>query len=703
MEQYNLSQAKKTLVRRIVLAGTSSPDHLTDDNTAQQLNDNPAHAIATIYKISASSLQSHLEPKLHEHYKLSPKDREIWDESYREEYFGLHNDTHTWQYISEEEYQNMKHILGRPLPTMAISKIKRDAHGNPIRAKYRIVILGNLDPHNWTKSDCFVPVLSALELRLLLSIATHHKVIPKQCDAVQAFCQTTLPSTERYVCTPPKGCPLTPPPKTYLLLKKTLYGLKRSPRHWYETAKNALQQLNLTPCPNAPCILTGNIIPHKAPLYVGMYVDDFLYFSTDPTVEQAFEQMITTKTNLQVDFNGPLHHFLGIKFSHIKHDDGNLTIHLSQEADIQQLLQDNNMHTSSTITKPTPYRSGHPVDSVPTADIPPPQRMEIEMKLRAILGSLNWLSTQTRPDIATITNLIAQYQSHPSPGHLEAAKYVLRYLKGTANLGISFTSMPQSSLESFVKFPIDPSTLLPFSDANWGPQDASVPKANDPPQEVELFKSRSISGFLLWLGGPLHWVSKRQSITARSSTEAEIYAVDECTKCLQHVSNILSDLNLLHLFTHNEPIPIRNDNEAAVKWSHNMTTRGLRHIQMRENAVREQVQQGFITVEHIGGKHNLADPFTKEEKDNDHFITCRNLLLTPPLPHSEQNVHETTKGHKNTDTTNEHYDDSNHVVLSSSRLIRDAADVPKDASSFSLTRQARGVLSYVRRTAGQIL
>jgi hypothetical protein len=35
---------------------------------------------------------------------------------------------------------------------------------------------------------------------------------------------------------------------------------------------------------------------------------------------------------------------------------------------------------------------------------------------------------------------------------------------------------------------------------------------------------------------------------------------------------------------------------------------------MRENAVREQVQQGFITVEHIGGKHNLADPFTKEEK-----------------------------------------------------------------------------------------
>jgi Reverse transcriptase (RNA-dependent DNA polymerase). len=434
-----------------------------------------------------------------------------------------------------------------------------------------------------------------------------------------------------------------------------------------------------------------------------MYVDDFIYFSTDPTVEQAFEHMLPTKTNLQVDFNGPIHHSLGVKFTHTKHEDGNLTIHLSQEADVYQLLQDTKMHTSTTVTKPTPYQSGHPVDSVPHADISSQQRIEIETQLCTILGSLNWLSTQTRPDIATITNLIAQYQSEPSPGHLEAAKYILRYLKGTAELGISFTSFPQSSLQSFVKFPIDPNRIHPFSDANWGPQDASVPKQNAPPQEIDLFKSRSISGFLLWLGGPLHWISKRQSITARSSTEAKIYAVDECTKCLQHVTNILSDLHLLHLFTNNEPIPIMNNNEAAVKWLHNMTTRGLRHIQMRENAVREQVQRNFITVEHIGGKHNLADPFTKEEKDNEHFITCRDLLLTPPLTNSKQNSYPHTNGQKDSDTINVHANDVKSLVLSSSRLIRDVADIQQRASSFSLTRQARGVLSYVRRTVDQTL
>jgi hypothetical protein len=61
-----------------------------------------------------------------------------------------------------------------------------------------------------------------------------------------------------------------------------------------------------------------------------------------------------------------------------------------------------------------------------------------------------------------------------------------------------------------------------------------------------------------------------------------------------------------------------------------MTTKGLRHIQMRENAIREQIQLGTITVKHIGRKHNLADPFTEEEKDTQHFIICRDLLVSPP-------------------------------------------------------------------------
>ena len=80
-----------------------------------------------------------------------------------------------------------------------------------------------------------------------------------------------------------------------------------------------------------------------------------------------------------------------------------------------------------------------------------------------------------------------------------------------------------------------------------------------------MFKSRSISGFLLWLNGPLHWISKRQTITARSSAEAEIYAVDECTKCLLYVQQIIKGFNL-----EKDLMPsitkIYNDNAAAVCW-----------------------------------------------------------------------------------------------------------------------------------------
>ncbi len=88
---------------------------------------------------------------------------------------------------------------------MAISTIKKDGDGNPVRAKYRIVALGNLDPHNWSKSDCFAPVLSQAELRLLISLATNVNRKMKSCDVSQAFCQSYLPENEKYVCRPPHG------------------------------------------------------------------------------------------------------------------------------------------------------------------------------------------------------------------------------------------------------------------------------------------------------------------------------------------------------------------------------------------------------------------------------------------------------------------------------------------------------------------
>ena len=102
--------------------------------------------------------------------------------------------------------------------------------------------------------------------------------------------------------------------------------------------------------------------------------------------------------------------------------------------------------------------------------------------------------------------------------------------------------------------------------------------------------------------------------------EAEIYATDECTKSLLHLSFIIDG------FCHLDeimpaPTTIYNDNAACVNWSKNTTTKGLCHLQIRENAVRESCINGFIEVKHIFGKLNLSDMFTKEDKDVQHFIT----------------------------------------------------------------------------------
>ena len=243
------------------------------------------------------------------------------------------------------------------------------------------------------------------------------------------------------------------------------------------------------------------------------------------------------------------------------------------------------------------------------------------------MGSLQWLSHCTRPDISTATSILSQYQNSPSPGHIQAARHIIKYLKGTSTHGISFHSSNDYILRSFLHFPNHTShKLTGISDANWGAQDQSL--NHDKNTTLELHKSRSISGHIISLHGPLHWSSKRQSITARSSAESEIYATDECCKDILYLSQLIHDLNLqkdlLNKTTH-----IYNDSMACVHWTRNRTTRSIRHIQLRENAVREAVQSGLISVMHVPGTSNPSDILTKEDRDVAHYISLRDCVVSP--------------------------------------------------------------------------
>jgi hypothetical protein len=382
--------------------------------------------------------------------------------------------------------------------------------------------------------------------------------------------------------------------------------------------------MGLKNSPNSPCLFVGSLVPGEPPIYVGIYVDDIIYFSPSDVVESKFETLLSSIGN--VDFMGQVTHFLGIEFTWMTLPNGHLNVSLTQQSFIDTLLDNLGIAIDNVSHFSTPYRSGYPVDSVPFIEMSSSERDKLRLKYQSLVGSLNWLAHTTRPDLSTIVSILAQHQSLPSPGHYDAAIYVVKYLATTSSLGIYFSSTRDSILQSYLHFPVQQS-LVSMSDANWGPQDASLSSTN---QDLPLFVSRSMSAFYIDLFGPLHWISKRQSTTAASSAEAEIYATDECVKFLLDLVQLFEFLDVKNIFMPATNI-IYNDNKACINWSKSATTKGLRHVQMRENRVRENVCSKFVTICHVDGKINLADLFTKEMKDVTHFVTLRNMMMQPRL------------------------------------------------------------------------
>jgi hypothetical protein len=80
---------------------------------------------------------------------------------------------------------------------------------------------------------------------------------------------------------------------------------------------------------------------------------------------------------------------------------------------------------------------------------------------------------------------------------------------------------------------------------------------------------------------------------------------------------VLSDLNLLKS---SHPTPVYNDNKGAIDWSHSFSTKGMLHLNIRENAVREAQSLHEVFISHIAGTCNPADIFTKELSQTMSFI-----------------------------------------------------------------------------------
>ena len=284
--------------------------------------------------VSAHGLESLLAPtSLKQHSSMSINDQHIWNAAYNEEYDGL-TSIPTWEIINEQQFKQLSKGT-KPLPSMAISTIKYDEHNKPKRAKYRIVVLGNLDYHQWSKESTTAPVMSQLELRLLTSLAVFNKCTLKNCDVKQAFVQSSLPPSEEYYVRPPIGCPRSSP-GTYWHLIRSLYGLRRAPKLWFEKITSHLKSMGLSNSTSSSCLFFGTLIEGEAPIYVGIYVDDIVYFSPSSTTEKKFEELLSTIGS--VDFMGQVTHFLGIEFTWHHHPDGNVSVNLTQQSFVEMLL-----------------------------------------------------------------------------------------------------------------------------------------------------------------------------------------------------------------------------------------------------------------------------------------------------------------------------------------------------------------------------
>ena len=106
------------------------------------------------------------------------------------------------------------------------------------------------------------------------------------------------------------------------------------------------------PCPNAPCIFTGVLIPGKPSLYLGLFVDNFIYFTESQAVEEKFKEQFRNK--YKVDFQDQVSHFLGMKFTIVNHDDGHLDIYMNQPSDTEDLIAKAGLDKSQTNIANTP-------------------------------------------------------------------------------------------------------------------------------------------------------------------------------------------------------------------------------------------------------------------------------------------------------------------------------------------------------------
>ena len=278
--------------------------------------------------------------------------------------------------------------------------------------------------------------MKAATIRIVLSIAVSRGWSLRQLDVQNAFLHGVL-KEEVYMRHPP-GYEDTQHPGYVCKLDKAIYGLKQAPRAWYSRLSAKLLQLGFVSSKGDTSLFF--LRNKQVTMFILVYVDDIIVASSSQDATMCL------LWNLEKDFAlkdlGDLHYFLGIEVTKVK--DGIL---LTQQKYATELLQRVGMISCKPVSTPlsiSEKQSAYAGDLLGPIDT---------TNYRSIVGGLQYL-TLTRPNISFSVNKICQFLQAPTTVHLTAAKRILRYVHGTADLGLQIIRS-------------DSMLVSGFSDADW--------------------------------------------------------------------------------------------------------------------------------------------------------------------------------------------------------------------------------------------